>query len=272
MTDSRTDPLAALIVDGEELDKDLIVKALQGIAGLNKSGEVVHLPGFSALSARQKVLVYLLAYKAADILGLRDQLGIGGADLARLIGLAEGTVYPTLSRLRRDRAVSQDTESKYFLAHHQVARATAEVASGLASASGRTASAGRFGTRPRRRKPSGSVSPEPTVVRSEERSTTTETAVDGSKSQRRKARPTPTRARTPRGFSPASAVAGMISDGFFNEPKGLGAVRTHLKDVHARDVPVTTLSPIFTRLLRSSELRRQRNASGKYEYFVPNDR
>ncbi len=64
-------------------------------------------------------------------------------------------------------------------------------------------------------------------------------------------------------FKPSDAVKAMIGDGFFDTPKGLGDVRAHLKDVHPRDVPVTTLSPLFTRLLRSGELKRSKNLSGQ---------
>lgn len=262
---SAEDPLTALIVDGEELDKERIVSALAGIAGLNKSGEVVQLAGFSSLTARQKILAYLLAYKAAGILGLRSDQSVGSADMARAIGLAEGTVYPTVSQLRGDRAISQDSGSKCFIAHHQVTSATAEIAAG---GTGNTSSGPRHSTRKKAsgpaRRPSAPAPSTHTTDTPDVSDTTPET--------------TPTRAATvparpssqksSNGFRPSDAVRQMIEDGFFDQPRDLASVRTHLKDVLARDVPVTTLSPVFTRLLRSNDLRRRKNSDGKYEYFV----
>jgi predicted transcriptional regulator len=58
----------------------------------------------------------------------------------------------------------------------------------------------------------------------------------------------------------------MVSSGFFAEPKGLADVQRRLKDKQGREVPVTTLSPVFTRLLREGVLDRSRNSEGTYEY------
>jgi hypothetical protein len=262
---STADPLAALIIDGEQLDKDRIVNALSGIAGLTKSGGVVQLGGFSGLTARQKILAYLLAYKAADILGLRTRQSEGSADLARSIGLAEGTVYPTVSQLRGDRAISQDSESKCFLAHHQVASAADEVsAGGTGTPSSRPRRSDRKKGSGRGGRPKPATEATGTVHASSASDTTS-----GSGSSSATAPPRPARQKTPNGFKPSDAVRQMIDEGFFNQPRDLASVRTHLKDVLARDVPVTTLSPLFTRLLRTNDLHRRKNSDSKYEYFVP---
>ena len=250
---AKPDPLAALIVDGENLDKEQIVSALAGVAGLNKTGEVVQLSRFRALTARQKILSYLLAYKAAEILQLRTDSSAGGADLARSTGLAEGTVYPTITQLRGDRVISQDSKSRYFIAHHQVAAASAEVMSEPStptrSRSGARKNASQRATSKRPAKTDGGET------------SATETTKEAPASRTKRA--------SSADFKPSEAVKAMILEGYFDTPKGLGDVRKHLKDVHARDVPVTTLSPIFTRILRSGKLKRSKNAQGNYEYFVP---
>lgn len=254
-TEAPKDPLTALFVDGEELDKEQIVEALSGIAGLSKSGDVVQLAGFSELTARQKVLAYLLAYKASKVLGLRDDDEVSSADLARATGLAEGTVYPTMTELRNGRAVSQGGNSKYSVAHHQVRAATAELsnrsgngASGTAQRAPRRTAPGNKGRRPKK----------PAATKQQSDAPKTDAATN----------PTSKRSSSGSGFKSSEAVAAMIAEGYFDEPKGLGDVRSHLKDVHARDVPVTTLSPLFTRLLRKGELKRKKNAQGNYEYYV----
>jgi predicted transcriptional regulator len=61
-------------------------------------------------------------------------------------------------------------------------------------------------------------------------------------------------------------VRELVAQGFFDTPKTLAAVQERLKDKQGRDIPQTTLSPIFTRLLRSGHLDRSRNSEGNYEY------
>ena len=256
-TAGKPDPLAALIVDGEELDKERIVEALKGTAGLNRRGEVVQLGMFAQLKARQKVLAYLLGYKAAEILGLRSDHTGGAAELARATGLAEGTVYPTLTQLRSDRAVSQDSNSRYFIAHHQVAGACDKVTS--------TSSSPTSGKKRPRRQRASPASPRRTEQKGDQVASAG-TSTSGTSTAAMAAKP---RRPTSNRFGSSDAVKSMIADGFFKKPKGLGDVRTHLKDFHARDIPVTTLSPLFTRLLRSGELKRAKNEQGTYEYFVP---
>ena len=253
-TEPPQDPLTALFVDREELDKQQIVQALSEIAGLSKSGDVVQLAGFSQLTARQKIVAYLLAYKASKILGLRDDEGVSSADLARATGLAEGTVYPTMTDLRNDRTVSQGGNSKYSVAHHQVRAATAELSnrsgnggSGTRQSPPRRTASGKKGRRPKK----------PAAAKQQSGSPNTDNPTSNSSSS-----------GSGSGFKPSEAVTAMIAEGYFDEPKGLGDVRSHLKDVHARDVPVTTLSPLFTRLLRRGELKRKKNAQGNYEYYV----
>jgi hypothetical protein len=55
--------------------------------------------------------------------------------------------------------------------------------------------------------------------------------------------------------TPMGLISELIAEGFFGEPRELGAVRLALKE-KGHFYPVTTLSPLMLRLVRRRELRR----------------
>ena len=55
--------------------------------------------------------------------------------------------------------------------------------------------------------------------------------------------------------NPMTLISELMDEGFFREPKELGAVRLALKE-RGHFYPVTTLSPLMLRLVRRKELRR----------------
>jgi hypothetical protein len=67
-------------------------------------------------------------------------------------------------------------------------------------------------------------------------------------------RPTPTNSGQGR-TTPMGLLSGMISRGFFNQPRELGAVKTALEE-EGQFYPTTTLSPLMLRLVRRREMRR----------------
>jgi hypothetical protein len=66
----------------------------------------------------------------------------------------------------------------------------------------------------------------------------------GSKTRLPKSKPTP-----------MGLISDLIAEGFFREPRELGAVRLALRE-RGHFYPVTTLSPLMLRLVRRKELRR----------------
>jgi hypothetical protein len=54
---------------------------------------------------------------------------------------------------------------------------------------------------------------------------------------------------------PADLVAELIDGGFFRTPRELGAIRTALQE-QGHHYPVTTLSPVLLRFVRSKRIRR----------------
>jgi len=118
---SKEDPLKSLIVDAKEVDRSLLASCLRGKTGVDaETGEVHLLSGFHSLNARQKVLTVLLGRKAAFLLGLSDSEYLAAKDVIRESGLPDGTVYPTLKRLKDERIASQDHESRYYVPSTQL--------------------------------------------------------------------------------------------------------------------------------------------------------
>ncbi len=245
------DPLQALIVDASEMDRQRIADALSGVAGVDKSGRVIPLPGFQGLTARQKILAFLLGRHVAVLLNFADEQVIGPSALSRQTGMPHGTVYPTIRDLHEDRLVSQDADNGYYLAPFQIATAI-DALVGEEEADSRA--------RPSRRK-------------KKPRTTTTKKQTDGSPSSSSSrggtAEKREKRKSNGSGFSPTKAVKDLIEEGFFQQPRLLSDVQTRLKDKQGREVAVTTLAPIFTRLLRQGLVKRERNAEGTYAYTAP---
>lgn len=237
------DPLLDLVVDTAELDRTSIADALRGVIVIDKSGAVVPARDFQALSAQQKVIALLLGRKVAVLLGLSTDEAVGPTELAKQSDVPGGTIFPTVRRLLKDRMISQDSTSEYHLSTHQVAAAIAYLDTSSTSASSTPDprprnGAGKSATKPKRRKPNA-----PSAA-----STSTPKKRPGG------------------GFSPTTAIRTLVEQGFFDKAKGLGAVQKRMKDKEGREVEVTTLSPIFTRLLRDGTLDREKNADGVYEY------
>jgi hypothetical protein len=62
-----------------------------------------------------------------------------------------------------------------------------------------------------------------------------------------------------------SLLSEMIGDGFFKQPRHLGALKEHLEQ-KGHFYPLTTLSPAMLRLIRSRRLRRIKDDKGRWGY------
>lgn len=257
------DPLLELVIDAVDVDRQRIVDALRGVIAIDKGGTVIPTQGYQALNAQQKILAFLLGRKVAVLLDLAEQEAIAPKDLAASTGVPEGTVYPTVRKLHSDRMASQDVDSKYYLSLHQVGTAISalttstsqsDVAPGAKNvdAGGDRAEAKPSHSKPTKKRP--------------QRSAAKKAKSNGAQSQVDDVDRSGRRRSAGSEFSPTTAVRDLIDSGFFEEPKGLADVRQRLKDKQGRDVPVTTLSSVFTRLLRERALDRTRNSEGVYEY------
>ena len=111
-----TDPLERLVLDATEADRATIADVLSDRVGIDRSsGRIVLLPGYSPLNARSKVLLVLLAAKAAHLLGLRESELLRTQEVVMVSGLPPGTVAPKLKELREDRVVAQGADRAYYV-------------------------------------------------------------------------------------------------------------------------------------------------------------
>lgn len=256
------DPLLELVVDAVEVDRQRIAAALRGVVAIDKSGAVIPAQGYQALNSQQKILAYLLGRKVAVLLELAEKEAIGPKDIAASTGLAEGTVYPTVRKLHGERLASQDVDSRYYLSPHQVGTAIDALTSPVVEA-GDGPDADDLGNGPN--PPAAPPNRRRSTTRRPQKSTAKPRS-NGKKDQGEESGGSARKRSTASGFSPTSAIRDLITSGFFKEPKGLADVQQRLKDKQGRDVPVTTLSPVFTRMLREGALDRTRNSEGVYEY------
>lgn len=122
------DPLAGLLLDAAEVDRARLSGVLADVLGIDaKSGRLVLKPGFSRLTARAKVLAYLLGRKAAVLLGKAETEAAAPKDISREAGMPSGTVNPKLRGLLEDRLVSSTESSEYYVAPAQVLAAISEL-------------------------------------------------------------------------------------------------------------------------------------------------
>jgi len=78
---------------------------------------------------------------------------------------------------------------------------------------------------------------------------------------------TTTRKRSGRG--PKALIEELIAEGFFTEPRAMGAIQERLRHKKGAVFKPTDLSPALVRLLRENKLDRERNENNQYEYSVP---
>lgn len=249
----ENDPLASLVVDAAEVDRKRIAEVLSGVVYIDRSGRVIPVDGFGGLNQAEQVLAALLGRKVAVLLELTESEAAGVTDLASETGIVTGSMGTVLRRLYADRLVSQDVDKCYYLSPHQVGTAIDRLSGSPADdVGGDNKSLGAPAKRARRTD---------AKKNSKRRASQAKNPVTASDDSGVNA---PRKAKS--GFSPTTAVRHMIDEGFFTSPKTLSDVQGRLKDKQGRDVPTSTLSPIFTRLLRDGALDRGKNDEGAYEY------
>lgn len=228
-----TDPLSELLVDSAEVDRQAIANALRGVVGVDpKTKAVVTQHGFDALNARQQVVALLLGAKVAHLLEVLGTDGLATREVVASSGLAGGTARPTLRYLLEKRYISQDSEGRYYIAHHQVPSAIEQ----LSHPPEKSDPAPRPSKRTAKRKQSDDK--------------------------------TPKKKGTSVGLG--AAIASLVESGFFESPRTLRDVQERLRKKKGLIVDLPKLSPIMLRLLRTGVLDRDENADGVYEYVARN--
>lgn len=115
MSDNPVDPLDSLVVNGDDLDRQLLADLVAPFAALHLLKGVMtirYTQSGDSLSAREKVLVFLLSKKA---LALKDPTGkatetASPTEIEKETGIAGGTLRPALRKLADDNLLVQDSK------------------------------------------------------------------------------------------------------------------------------------------------------------------
>lgn len=250
--EENADPLETLFVSADAVDRERIASVLRDRLAIDRdSAEPVILPGFAALDSKAKMLALLLMRKARSLLGLPGDEAVSPSEAARLTGVPPGTVRRMLPELVSSHMASHPDGGGYLLSNAQVPLAvdflSEHAQRSLSVARGRT-----------RRKADRSE-----AAGSGAKDTGSAKARKPSKKAGKKASPSGT------SKSPTSLVLDLVESGFFGQPRTLSEVQTQLKDKTGHQVPLTSLSPVFTRMLRTGTLDRERSEGGTYAYTLP---
>lgn len=124
--------LKELLVDQKEVMEDVILDALKGIVSLDsQSGEVYLQEKFSELRPDAKICVFLMARKAAHLLGLADGEVTSATLIRERTGMPVGTVNPKLRSLLDRGVIAQNEHKEYFMPAHTLAIARQTIKGGI---------------------------------------------------------------------------------------------------------------------------------------------
>src|SRR5579871_2362029 len=99
MTDQNDDPLAKLFVEKREADLQLLADTIHPFVRIFLEGDTAEIrltPTGNKLTAREKLLVYLLGRKAAALRSYVQNEAASPSEIENDTGIPGGTIRPTL--------------------------------------------------------------------------------------------------------------------------------------------------------------------------------
>lgn len=111
-----SDPLERLVRSEEDLlDRDLLARALDGLAYLDKDRDRILLtPDGAARTAREKMIIYLLGRKALRAVGSEIKEEVEPKEIEKEWQIPGGTVRPKLTKLAKEGVVAK-REGGYYV-------------------------------------------------------------------------------------------------------------------------------------------------------------
>lgn len=108
--DSSQSTLEDLLVDEEQMNEELLTNLLADYVGIGSdSGSLVPTPAFEELTAKQQIVVVLLAQRARYELDMVETGQLTPSEISEESGIKTGTIYPTVRDLEEeDIAVGND--------------------------------------------------------------------------------------------------------------------------------------------------------------------
>jgi len=128
---TRDDPLARLIVDHTQANRELLAKTLDGVLGVDPTMKaIVFAPNVRArFTARALVIAALLGRKALSLLADAFVEGAATKDLEAELGISGGTLRPVVKRPAEDGLVIR-RDGSYFIPNHLIEEAGRELQKG----------------------------------------------------------------------------------------------------------------------------------------------
>jgi len=119
---SPDDPLQALEVDANEVDRAMLAGLVKDYVSIDRStGRFLLKPEFAKLDAKNKIIKYLLGRKARTLRDPGAEEGALAKEIIQEVGLPSGTVHPRLKDLKGNRVISQGTDKRYFVPNWSLA-------------------------------------------------------------------------------------------------------------------------------------------------------
>lgn len=95
--------LKDLLVDEEQMNEELLTNLLSDYVGIgSESGSLVPTPAFENLTAKQQIVVVLLAQRARYELEMVESEQLTPSEISADSGIKTGTIYPSVRELEED--------------------------------------------------------------------------------------------------------------------------------------------------------------------------
>lgn len=106
-------PLGELIQD-EELDRDLLLDVLRPFVRFDKEGNIIYKSAFNSQKSKNKILIYLLARKAMNDLGLDESEEESPDVISEDTGVNYNTARSALSRMDKEGVVRKSRSGSAY--------------------------------------------------------------------------------------------------------------------------------------------------------------
>lgn len=125
--DQGKDPLERLVVDKEEIDRERLADAIDGLLSVDgETGDLVPRPGYHDLDNKSKFVARLLARRAAATLGIIEEstMGASSGEFSERMEPSESTIqnYGGLDFVEND-----DAHGGYYIPSHSIELAIAHL-------------------------------------------------------------------------------------------------------------------------------------------------
>jgi biotin operon repressor len=108
-----------LYTDSGPFDKERVVGALKKVLAIQRGEHFVHFKKELPLKNEDKILAYALAKKLLSAEGAEEQSGFSGKEVHVKTGIPQGTVDPTIQKLKKD-GILVGKGSNYEIPSHEI--------------------------------------------------------------------------------------------------------------------------------------------------------